>query len=187
MKKLLKEGTMTDQIGENEKKFLLELFKQSSGSTSAKISMYDVGAAVGLDKPEAKRMAEEMMAWNLIEVRTLSGGIAMTDNGLEKAREMGAAVAGSDAGVRLGNTPVLNDTVRQAVDNLVAALKIGIAKSGSDFDMLNELIADIRTVEAQLCSSKPKTAKFIRECFHSIKGVLKTKEYSDQIRTLLGE
>jgi hypothetical protein len=184
--KLLKEGNMTDQIGENEKKFLLELFRQTNGNTAAKVSMYDVGAAIGLDKPEAKRMAEEMMAWGLIEVRTLAGGIAMTDQGLEKAGEMGAAVAGSDAGVRLGNAPVLNDTARQAVGNLVAELKVGIAKSGLNFDLLNEVIADIRTIEAQLCSSKPKTA-IIRECFLSIKGVLKATEYADHIRKLLGE
>ncbi len=186
MKKLLKEGNMTDQIGENEKKFLLELFKQTKGNTAAKVSMYDVGAAIGLDKPDAKHMAEEMMALGLIEVRTLSGGIAMTDQGLEKAGEMGASGTGANAGVRLDNTPVLNDSARQAVENLVAALKVGIAKSGSDFDMLNDLIADIRTIEAQLFSSKPKTA-IIRECFRSIKGGLKTKEYSDQIRNLLGE
>ncbi len=86
---------MTDQIGDNEKKFLLELFRQTKGSMSAKASMYDVGAAIGLDKPEAKRMAEEMMALNLIEVRTLSGGIAITGDGLEKAEKFNAA-SGSD-------------------------------------------------------------------------------------------
>ena len=58
-----------------------------------------------------------------------------------------------------------------------------------DFDGLSELMADLKTIDAQLGSSQPKTA-IIRECLRSIRGVLEGVGSSDglaKIRTLLGE
>jgi len=178
---------MTDQIDETGKNFLLELFRQTDGKTSAKASMYDIGAAVGMEKQDAKRMAEELMAWNLIEIRTLSGGIAITNDGIEKARQMGASGGAAAAG--LGNALILDDAALKAVENVITGLKTEIGKSGLNFETLNELVADIRTVDAQLFSSKPKTA-IIRECFRSVKAALEktgAKECLMQVKNLLGE
>jgi hypothetical protein len=51
------------------------------------------------------------------------------------------------------------------------------------------LMADLKTIDAQLASPNPKTA-IIRECFRSIVGVLKAVDNNDtlkSIKTLLGE
>ncbi len=179
---------MTDQIDEAGKNFLLELFRQTDGKTSAKASMYDIGAALGMEKQDAKHIAEELMGWNLIEIRTLSGGIAITNDGIEKARQMGAT-GGTAAAVGLGNALILDDAAHKAVENVINGLKAEIGKSGLNFETLNELVADIRTVDAQLFSSKPKTA-IIRECFRSVKAALEktgAKECLMQVKNLLGE
>ncbi len=183
---------MTNQIEieESEQKFLIELSEQTKGDASAQISMYDIGAALGMDRNESSRAAETLMSWGLAEVRTLSGGIGITAEGLEDARKLGA-VTGSlaGAGPRLGDAPIMDDLSRQGSEQIVMVLKNQTGKLALDFDVLTELMADLKTIDAQLTSSKPKTA-IIRECFRSVKGILEKAGTDDslaQVRALLGE
>lgn len=60
---------------------------------------------------------------------------------------------------------------------------------GLDFDSLTELMADLKSIDAQLGSARPKTA-IIRACLHSISGVVKGTTNSSlygRISGLLGE
>jgi hypothetical protein len=64
-----------------------------------------------------------------------------------------------------------------------------VSNLGLDFDGLSELMADLKTIDAQLGSSRPKTG-IIRECLRSIKAVLEGIGNGDslvKIRALLGE
>jgi len=66
-------------------------------------------------------------------------------------------------------------------------LKGGIGSLGLDFDAAADLIAEFKTIDAQLTSSKPKTS-VIRECFLSIKEILekaKALDYVSEIKDLL--
>jgi hypothetical protein len=177
-------------IDEAEQKFLLELFEQTKGSSAAQVSMFTVGAALNMDKNASKRSAETLMSWDLIEIRTLSGGIAITAEGVEEARKLGAG-AGSDSagGITLGNAPVADEAVKAGIEKIVTLLKHQAGNLGLNFDDLSELLADLRTIDAQLTSPKPKTA-ILRESFRSLKNILEksgAKESLAQVKGLLGE
>ena len=89
----------------------------------------------------------------------------------------------------MGDEPILDQIRCQAVEELMAGFKAKVGNLGLDFDRLNELMADVKTIDAQLESSRPKMA-IIRECLRSLKSVLE-KVGDDaslgKIRELLGE
>jgi hypothetical protein len=60
---------------------------------------------------------------------------------------------------------------------------------GLDFDRLSEVMTDLKTIDAQLDSPRPKTT-IVRECFRSLKAALdgvETGETVDRIGKLLKE
>lgn len=178
------------EFDETGRRFLVELFIQTKGDISSQVSMYDIGVKLGLDKEAAARVAEGLMVLELVELRTLSGGIGITTDGLEEVRKLGVDLDVSEgAGPKLGNALILENATRHAVDHITAVLKTQAGNMGLDFEVLTELIADLKTIDAQLISSRPKTA-IIRECFKSIKGVLENvgeKESVIRIKGMLGE
>ncbi len=177
------------EIDESGQRFLVELFEQTNGSKSAKISMFNIGHALDMDRNLSSRTAEVLIGWGLAEVRTLSGDISITDDGLEQAKKSGAGQGAGQAGLSLGDTMIINDGGRQAVEQIVADLKSRTGNIGLDFDVLAELMADLKTIDAQLMSPKPKTA-VIRECFRSIRDILASIGKDDslrQVRSLLDE
>lgn len=152
------------------KAFLVALCDAVVGNAAGQTSMYDIGAGLGLDRAAAKQVAEELIGWGLVEVRTLSGGIGITEEGLAEAGKHGAA-AGPET-LRLGNDPVLSEKVLSAVQETVVSLKAGISDLGLAFEPLSELMADLRSIDAHLLSPRPKTA-VVRALFESILAVLK--------------
>ena len=178
-----------DEIDEGGKSFLLELFAHAGGETSAQVSMYEVGDGLGFDRQTASRVGEDLMGLGLVEVRTLSGGIGMTDDGLAAARRFGAGGGPEEEEVRLGSDPVMTEPVCRAVAEVADGLKCESGKIGLDFDPLCELVADLKTIDAQLMSSRPKTA-IIRECLRSIHSTLgqdRAREWTARIDRLTGQ
>jgi hypothetical protein len=91
--------------------------------------------------------------------------------------------------ISLQDAPVLDESVHQTAEQLVTTLKGQTNQFSLNFDLLAELMADLKTIDAQLSSPNPKTA-IIRECFRSIVGVLKAVDNNDtlkSIKTFLGE
>ena len=154
------------------------------------VSMYDIGETLGLDRTVSLRTAEELIGTGLAEIKTLSGGIGITADGVIEAQQLGASVESRDqTSVCLGDIPILDDTGRGAVERVSNGLKNQIGEKGLNFDQLAEMLADLKSIDAQLVSPNPKTA-IIRECFQSIKGVLNEVEDSDglsMVTALLGE
>jgi hypothetical protein len=77
----------------------------------------------------------------------------------------------------------------RGVEKAAGELKSQAGNLGLNFDGLSELMADLKTIDAQMGSSRPKTA-IIRECLRSIKEVLENLADNDsllKIRDLLGE
>ena len=177
-----------DELEEDGKRFLLELFEITEGSASAQVSMYDVGDRLGLDRQEASRVGEDLMGLGLVEVRTLSGGIGMSAEGVAAAKKFGAGSGPEDEAERLGTESVMSPAVCQAVTAVTDGLKSETGKLGLDFDPLAELMADLKTIDAQLMSPRPKTA-IIRECLLSIRSMLgdeRASESADRIDYLTG-
>ncbi len=153
--------------------------------------MFEVGESIGLDRDAASKTAEELIGFGLVAVKTLSGGIGITDDGIAKAQLLGCG-PGEPAGTgpaSLGDGPILDDDGCQGLEQIVAVLKTQAGERSWDFDTLTELMADLKTIDAQMISSKPKTA-IVRECFRSIKSILeKTGDSGDslaQVKQLLG-
>lgn len=177
-------------ISDDGIRFLQELYNRCGGDLSSTFSMFEIGQALGLEREKAGAVGEELIGWGLVEVRTLSGGVAIAENGIEKALQLRGQSAGQDdRRIRLGAEPVLEEAGRNAVDRLVSRLKSDIDDLGLGFDRLSEIMADLKSIEAQLSSPRPKTA-LVREGFRSMIEVLNAAGATQQSRALkdlLGE
>ena len=160
------------ELNDLGQQFLIQLFEQTKGDVATQVSMYAVGEVLGMDRDTASSVAQELMGRQLAEIRTLSGGIGISADGSAKVRQlMGSMTSDGSEPASLGNAPVLNSGGQQTVGQVVAELKNQTGSFGLDFDTLGELMADIKTMEAQLDSSRPKTA-IIRACLGSVLDLL---------------
>jgi hypothetical protein len=179
----------SDEIDKNGQQFLIQLFEQTGGDPTMQVSMYDIGDQLDLDRKIASTVAQELIGSMLVEIRTLSGGIGISADGLQMAQKLiGPAASSGNDFVILDDSSVLNSSGRPAVENIASELKNQAGSLGLDFDTLTELMADLKTIDAQLGSSRPKTA-IIRECLRSVLAVCKhtgDNNISDRIRALIG-
>lgn len=178
------------ELDETGQQFLIQLFEQTGGDPSAQVSMYDVGEGLGMDRDTSSRVAETLIGLQLVEIRTLSGGIGISSDGANEIQHMmGGASAAGDAPGKLADQPVMDTISCQSIEVVAGELKGQAGNLGLDFDGLSELMADLKTIDAQLGSSRPKTA-IIRECLRSIKEVLEGAGNDGslaKIKALLGE
>lgn len=164
---------MTDsELDDIAQQFLIQLFEQTQGDVSIQVSMYDIGGLLGMDRDTASSVAQELMGQQFAEIRTLSGGIGISADGAARIQNlMGPMASDTSESEQLGDGPVLTSGGQQAAAQVVSELKNQAGSLGLDFDTLGELMADLKTMEAQLDSSRPKTA-IIRECLRSVLGVV---------------
>ena len=155
---------------DREERFLRALFEATQGNAGAQVSMYAIGSALGLEKSDASRTAQALMAGELVEVRTLAGGIGITAKGLTRARALGAGGGPGQVGLSRGPAADADDCrlVARATDRL----KVNAGQLGLAFEALAELIADLRTIDMQLSSPLPKV-DVLRACLTSIRDNLK--------------
>ncbi len=178
-----------DEIDITGQQFLIQLFEQTKGDSTVQVSMYDIGDLLGLDRKIASTVAQELIGSMLVEIRTLSGGIGISADGLQMARKLiGPAASSGDEFEKLTDAPLLNSSGRQAIEKIASELKNRAGSLGLDFDTLTELMADLKTIDAQLGSSRPKTA-IIRACLRSVLAAINNtgdNKIYDRIRTLVG-
>lgn len=178
-----------DELNEPAQQFLKRLFEQTGGQTSRQISMYDIGAALGWEREAALQEAQDLMAAGLVEIRTLSGGIGISAEGVEKMQSALAPAAPAPSLPRLGSGRILDTTICQAVERVCDGIKAQAGRLDLDFDSLAELVADLKTIADQLGSPRPKTA-VVRESLRSIEGVLKSftaNKSLAEVRALIGD
>ncbi|MEZ4527727.1 MAG: hypothetical protein R2941_17550 [Desulfobacterales bacterium] len=167
--------TMHNEMNEKEERFLIQLYQRTKGNLSAQVSLYEIGAELELNREQSSRAAETLMAFGFAEIRTLSGGISISGDGVKEAEKH---VNASDRGTapKLGNKAVIDENGREAVNTVLTNLKTMVPEMGLAFELLEELMADMKTVAAQMISPRPKTA-IVRECFVSLANMLeKTKK-----------
>lgn len=162
--------------------YLTELYRQTDGNTESRVTMSDVGAAIGLEKNEAGKTAEDLIISGFVEMKTLSGDIGITAQGLEKLGLSPANIT-TEKTIQLGNGPVLDAGGLQAVENLLAEIKTFIAQTQTDYTCLEECIIDIKTIETQILSPRPKVA-VIREVLKSLSTAVSTMDDNDFSRKL---
>jgi hypothetical protein len=160
--------TEASSLPDSSLQFFRLLFIKTGGDAIKQVSMHEIGNEAGLDKSASKNVAEELMSLGLIDIRTLSGGIGLTGEGILEAQSRFSDIPGmSSAGITLGNRPVVDEKNGAVITDILTGLKPLIGKLGLAFNDLTELLADIQSLEAQMRSSRPKTA-IVRECFRSM-------------------
>jgi hypothetical protein len=157
--------TLPAELDSNAHDLFEALNRSTKGDREAQASMYALGEAIGLDRDDAAKAAEDLIALGLVEIRTLSGGIGLSEAGAE-ALSSDQDPAGQTP--RLGSDSPLDSDHCEQVERLLARIKSELSSSGLVYETLAEMMADIRTIEAQLASSRPKTP-IIRECLVSLR------------------
>jgi hypothetical protein len=165
-----KDAAMPSEITTSTQ-FLLELFRLTKGDSSVQVATKDVGATVGLDKEAASKMSEDLIGEGWVEIKTLSGGIGITAEGVAAAQAAGAKAPDGGAQLSLGREPVLDTIGRTAVDRLTLEIKRHLATAPTPYAGLEEMVLDLKTLDIQLCSPRPKTA-IVREILRSLQGNL---------------
>jgi len=173
-------------ISENESNFLIKLYELTQGNPSSQVSMYDVGEAIGLERDAALKTSEVLFGFGLAEIKTLAGGIGITEDGLSESMKNDAyrEIIGA-AGFRLGDAPIIDDAGQKSVEQVISGIKTKAGSLGLDYDTLEELLADLKTIDVQLTSFRPKT-KIIRECFQSIIDVLQKVDADELVNQAKG-
>lgn len=174
-----------DEMNPEAIRYLNELYRRTEGDTSAQASMFDVGAAIDLEKEAARRLAEDLIADGLIEIRTLSGGIGITAQGIDLARPDD----GGQALVGLGDGPLVEDTGRQALESILAEVKKSLSSGSIPYAHLEEMVLDIKTIDIQLLSPRPKMA-VIKAVLHALKDELQSVGLAGpagQVEKLIGK
>ena len=173
-------------ISKKERNFLIKLYELTQENSSSQVSMYDVGETIGLERDDALKTAEVLFGFGLAEIKTLAGKIGITEAGLSEVtkNDVYNKIAGA-SGFRLGNAPLIDDAGQKSVEQVISNIKTKAGSLGLDFDILEELLADLKTIDAQLTSSRPKT-KIIRECFLSIIDVLQKVDADELVNQVKG-
>lgn len=162
----------------NLKSYLEELYRQTAGNTEAQVSMYDLGAAIGLDKAEAGSVAEQLMVQGQAELRTLAGGISITPEGLAFLGIAVPAAASVENGFFLGKGPVADDNDRRTIHLLTQEIKNGLSGLSIEYELLEEIILDLKTIDVQMLSPKPKIA-VLREIMRSLHAAFAAADAGD--------
>ncbi len=164
-----------ETTGENS--FLSELYAATNGDTQSQASMYDIGDRLGLEKDLAGEIAQTLCIKGFAELKTLSGGIGITVQGM-KELNMAPGPADGLAALTLGNGPVLDDDALSTVNHMTDEIKKTFDTAGRPYPKMEEIIIDMKTIEVQLLSPRPKT-DIIREIFRSIHLALKDGENNE--------
>ncbi len=155
------------------KRYLEELYSRTQGDADAQVSMFEVGEALGLEKAEAGALAEDLIILGWVELKTLSGGIGITSQGMEILLGPGRGKTAACRGLRLGNGEVVDEDGRIAVDKILIDIKEILICGNKNFGQVEEMVIDMKTIEIQMVSPKPKTA-IIREVLRSLNAGLKS-------------
>lgn len=173
-----------------DRDFLQQLYDHTHGDVSVQVSMYEIGAVIDLDRDASSQVAQTLIGLNYVEIKTLSGGVGITPDGTAAIEGAGGStgqpVGGSPG---LSNARVLSQADLEAIDQISHFLKKEAGALGLDFEGLTELVADLRTIDAQVASSRPKT-EIVRACFKSIEAIMNAldhKEACSRLRALTGE
>jgi len=172
--------------------YLQQLYQMSGGDVSAEVSMYEVGTVLGLDKSEAASVAEDLIIDGYAELKNLTGGISITTAGLRllEVEITDGSDTSSEAKFTLGEGEVLAREGCTVVEHLVGEIKKAAVEGGFNYSQAEELVIDIKTLETQLLSNRPKKA-IVKEILLSLANQLLADEQgaslAEQIRQGIGE
>lgn len=151
--------------------FFKVLHESIGADTTAQVSMYDIGATAGLDKTASSRIAQELIGWGLVEIKTLSGAIGITGDGVEVAQvRFGGAPDAAGPSITLADAPIVSSELRSVIEDMMVRLKAEAVCHDLPYEKLEELMANLKTIDAQMTSPRPRSA-ILREIFLTVKQI----------------
>lgn len=160
---------VTDSSLENM--YLQQLYTMTVGNVEATVSMHEVGEACGLDKNQSGSLAENLMVEGLVELKTLAGGIAITEQGLSELGVTTATTGQHSTVEQLSREPIASREDEALVKKLIDEIKSAMSSQALNYDHLEQVVIDMKTLEVQLLSPHPKTA-IIRAILQSMADLL---------------
>ena len=143
-------------------KILAALLKEERGNSTGDMSMWTIGEELGLDRNQTQDLVMDLAAEGLVEIKSLSGTVLLTEEGRNKADEPGPV---SDSMSSL-------DELAEFIDSLDAALD----SFGFDSQSRQDLEVDISTLKGQVVRSKrlpavlEATLGAVKEAFGRVPG-----------------
>ncbi len=171
----------------SNKSFLEELYRQTKGDLQSQASMYEVGASMGLAKGEAGSLAEELMVAGLVELRTLSGSVSITREGLSSLGIAAPAAPAEGVNQKFSDGPAANKADREILSRLIDTMKTCLSEMKMEYTRLEEIIIDLKTLEVQLMSPAPKVAvcRELLRSLHTSFQVIDNKTVTSQLAPLI--
>lgn len=153
--------------------YLQELYNTTQGNTETQVSMHDTGVNLGFDKAESGRIAEELMVLGYIELKTLAGGISITDEGLSFLGFSPQSHSSELETLTLSSGPIANEDDRTISKNVMSSIQNELSTLELDFPTIEQIVLDLKALDIHLLSPSPKTPvllelfRSISECFDS--------------------
>lgn len=196
--------TSIEELQKRRFQYLELAYKKSGGSSYKHLSMWDLGKDLGFDRNEAETICEYLAGENLLEHRTVGGGIAITHYGI---REIEAALSRPSQPThyfppvniihihRMEQSQIQQGTVQSSqsgtfsfniatVQSFVSELKSKLSQLPLGEVERSELNAEIKTIEAQIGSSRPK-GNILKESLMSVRRILESASGSVAAQLLL--
>ncbi|RZW21270.1 MAG: hypothetical protein EX260_06000 [Desulfobulbaceae bacterium] len=166
--------------------FLERLCQMSDGDVSKEVSMYEIGGSMGLDRPEAGALAEELIIDGYAELKNLTGGISITPAGL---RLLNLDTGGHGEGQGedqfvLGDGEAVTPEGVEAIEGLVEEIRKAVGEGRFTYSQVEELVIDLKTLQIQLLSSRPKT-NIVREVLRSLATPLEGKPETERLKNTI--
>ncbi|BCL63004.1 hypothetical protein DGMP_36970 [Desulfomarina profundi] len=91
-----------------------------------------------------------------------------------------------NTGLSLGDGPVLEESEKKGIADLLVEIRLATAQNNVEYTLLEEIVFDIKTLEIQLLSPRPKTA-VAREVLLSLQELMEKSgrtELSEILKTV---
>ena len=113
------------QLKETARMMLEAAHRELGGDMNKTVSMWTIGEGIGLDRGGAEDTAMELVGEGLLEIKSLSGGVCLTDAGWALLGPSGTGTGPLDLGGLIGKLE----------DSLNASATTGSAKSDLELDI----------------------------------------------------
>lgn len=175
-----------DRAHEFGPEFVRAAYEAAGGSCAKPVEMRPLGRRLGLEPRAVENLAMRLQAERLVRVVSMANGLLrLTPEGVRAAEGAGSGppdpaapigaprAGGNFAGTRA--SPVVGRGALRGLEEMLDPLKADLDRldldGALDGEQRSELAAEIRTIEAQLGSPRPKR-RIVVAALESVKGVV---------------
>ena len=181
-----------DQLRKKRFQFLHRLYEKTEGNEREMVNMWELGNELGFDKAETNRISQYLVGEYLMEYAAQGGIIAITHQGIIEVED---ALSNPEEPTQyfppvniinihhMQNSQIQQGTIESTqsqfvelkiindIQEFIELLKDKLPDLCLNVEDMSEIEADIKTVQSQMASSKPKKG-VLRECLSSMQRVL---------------